>query len=90
MNSAWRMIVCLAGVAGSLCGISTACGDELCESYRLVYKTVYDEVKVTTHRLQTETVYDQHRVTSYRPQWTTETRERRYRVAKPIVETEYR
>ena len=84
---------CLAWVAMIVisCMLSGAVNaDDACVTYRLVYKTVYDEVKVTSYRLQHETVYDQQKVTTYRPQWTTETRERRYRVAKPIVETEFR
>ena len=60
---------------------------EACQTYRLVYQTVYDEREVTAYRIDTETVYDQQTVTRYRPVYETEMRERRYTVARPVTET---
>jgi len=62
-----------------------------CEpSYRLVYKTVYDQQPVTTYKLQYETVMRPREVTTLKPVWTTEKRQKTYRVAKPVMETSVR
>ncbi len=61
-----------------------------CQTYRLEYKTYYEERQVTAYRVDCETVYDERQVTMYRPVFETEMRERRYRVAKPVIETSER
>src|SRR5687768_769385 len=60
------------------------------QSYRLVYRTVYDERQVTAYRIQQETVYDQQQITCYRDVWETEVRERRFTVQRPVWETSER
>ena len=60
------------------------------QTYRLEYRTVYDEQQVTAYRIETETVYDEKTVTVQKPVWETETRERRYTVQKPVWETQTR
>lgn len=67
-----------------------ALGQDACTTYRMVYKTVYEQQPVTTYRLQYETVVREQQITESRPQWITETRERRYTVAKPVCETSTR
>ena len=61
-----------------------------CQTYRLVYQTVYDQQQVTAYRIETETVYDEQQQTTYRPVYETEMRERRYTVARPVTETSER
>jgi len=77
--------VLLATAAGSA-RAQSCCGP----SYRLVYKTVYDQQPVTTYRLQYETVMRQREVTTMKPVWHVEQRQRTYKVAKPVVETHER
>ena len=53
---------------------SAAAGQEVCQTYRLVYQTVYDERQVTAFRIENETVYEPQQVTRYRPVYETEMR----------------
>ena len=78
------MVIC-GGSAQAQC---TTCLDS--PSYRLVYKTVYDQQEVTAYRIEYETQYEDRQVTSYRPVWETEMRERRYQVGKQVAETSER
>jgi hypothetical protein len=59
-------------------------------AYRIQYKTIYEEVPVTTYRWQVENLLEERQVTSYRGEWVTENRVKRYRVAKPVTETSTR
>ena len=75
-------------VACALSGaMATPSPAQVCESYRLVQKTICEPQQVTTYRLQYETIMEEQTVTVQKPVWETEMRENRYRVAKPVVET---
>lgn len=94
MKRALRKFVALGtfGAAGLGAGLASdpapARGQDCsCTSYRIVNKTVYDEVPVTTWRLEYETVLEERQVTTQRPEWITENRERRFTVARPVTET---
>ena len=71
----------------SLACATAAVAQEACQTYRLVYQTVYDQQQVTAYRIETETVYDEQQQTAYRPVYETEMRESRYMVARPVAET---
>ncbi|MCA9228782.1 MAG: hypothetical protein KDA47_24365, partial [Planctomycetales bacterium] len=88
MNTWWQLggILCMA--LAPVAAYGQSCGS--CQSYRMVYQTVYDQQQVTSYRLQYETVLQERQVTTQRPVWETEMRERRYRVAKPVMETSTR
>jgi hypothetical protein len=60
------------------------------QTYRLEYRTVFDERQVTAERVSYETVYDTKTYTVQKPVWETQTQERRYAVQKPVWETQTR
>jgi len=60
------------------------------QTYRLDYKTVYEEEKVTAYRVTYKTVYDDRVYTVQKPVWETQTQQRRYTVQKPVWETQTR
>ncbi|HEV3136252.1 MAG TPA: hypothetical protein VGZ26_00085, partial [Pirellulales bacterium] len=51
---------------------AAAHAQECCQTYRLVYQTVYDQQQVTAYRIETEVVYDEQQQTAYRPFYETE------------------
>ncbi len=76
-------IVLLAAAVGSpthvlaQCGCTTAApvaAPTTTQTYRLDYRTVYDEQQVTAYRVEYETVYDEKTITVQKPVWETETR----------------
>lgn len=64
--------------------------NDCCTPYRVVYKTVYDEERVTAYRLVYETEVEHRKVTTMKPEWVSEPRQRTIRVAKPVLETSTR
>ena len=58
-----------------------------CQTYRIVYQTVYEQQQFTAYRIEYETVCEERQVTSYKPVWETAVRENRYTVARPVMET---
>ena len=98
MSAPVRVVVTLSLVmlcAGSI-GAQTWCPpampivQEAGQTYRIVYKTVYEQEEITAYRIEYDTVYDQQQVTYQRPVWETQYREYRYQVARPVTETSYR
>jgi hypothetical protein len=61
-----------------------------CAPCRQVYRTIYDEQRVTAYRLTYETAFEEREVTTMKPEWVAETRQRTYRVCKPVAETSTR
>ncbi len=57
------------------------------QTYRLVYRTVYEQQQHTAYRVEYETVCEEHPITTYKPVWETAVRENRYTVARPVTET---
>ena len=103
--SANRLLPFLMKAGVSLCVLATflsaspsagqCCGQAITtpvvsQSYRLDYRTVYDEQQVTAYRMTYETVYDTKTYTVQKPVWETETRERPYTVQRPVWETQNR
>jgi hypothetical protein len=50
-----------AATGPSLSFAATALGQDGCQTYKLVYQTVYDQRQVNAYRIETETVFDEQR-----------------------------
>ena len=72
------------------CGAAAVAAPVATQTYRLDYRTTYDEQQVTAYRTSYETVYDAKTYTVQKPVWETQTQERRYTVQKPVWETQTR
>ena len=74
--------------------VAQCCGQTstpvMTQTYRLDYKTVYEEEKVTAYRVTYKTVYDDRVYTVQKPVWETQTQQRHYTVQKPVWETQTR
>jgi hypothetical protein len=89
MNLRLRHVVHVSGVLAAA-WFTVAAQAQVYSAYRVVYKTVYDEERVTAYRLVYETAYEDRPVTTMKPEWVTEQRQRTVRVAKPVLETSTR
>ena len=83
-------LVTLAGMASSAAAQVCCIPTTACESYRVVYKTVYEQKQVTAYRIRYDTVYETRKVVTHKPVWETSFQERRYTVRKPVYETSSR
>ena len=85
-----RHVITIGGVLLFGCLSLSVRANDCCTSYRVVYKTVYDEERVTAYRLVYETEVEHRKVTTMKPEWVNEPRQRTIRVAKPVLETSTR
>ena len=66
---------------------ATADAQYIYPTYRIVYRTVYEDRPITTYRRELETHFRDQVITTRKPVWNTETRVRRITVHKPVYET---